>query len=135
MLLPLWFILKSLFWGGSVLESYAYVFLFSIISIVFVTIVTIVPRILSPKGLGEKKLTTYECGEEPIGDAWIQFNVRYYLVALLFVAFDVEVFFLIPWAMVYKNLQGLIFWLEVFLFFAILVLALAYAWAKGVFEW
>lgn len=121
--------------GGSVLESYAYVFLFSIISIVFVTIVTIVPRILSPKGLGEKKLTTYECGEEPIGDAWIQFNVRYYLVALLFVAFDVEVFFLIPWAMVYKNLQGLIFWLEVFLFLAILVLALAYAWAKGVFEW
>lgn len=117
------------------LESYAYVFLFSIISIVFVTIVTIVPRILSPKGLGEKKLTTYECGEEPIGDAWIQFNVRYYLVALLFVAFDVEVFFLIPWAMVYKNLQGLIFWLEVFLFLAILALALAYAWAKGVFEW
>ncbi len=117
------------------LESYSYVFLFSIISIIFVSIVTILPKLIAPKAIGDKKLTTYECGEEPIGDAWIQFNVRYYLVALLFVAFDVEVFFLIPWAMVYNDLTGLIFWFEIFLFVGILAFALIYAWAKGVFEW
>lgn len=117
------------------LQSYIYVFLFSIISIAFVTIVTLIPRLISPKAVGEKKLTTYECGEEPIGEAWIQFNVRYYLVALIFVAFDVEVFFLIPWAMVFRQLQGLIFWFELFIFLAILTIALVYAWKKGVFEW
>lgn len=117
------------------LHSYIYVFLFSVISVVFVTLVTLIPKLISPKAVGEKTLTTYECGEEPIGEAWIQFNVRYYLVALLFVAFDVEVSFLIPWAMVFRNLQGLIFWFEVFLFLAILAVALVYAWAKGVFEW
>lgn len=117
------------------LESYTYVFLFSIISIIFATIVTLIPRLISPKAVGEKKLTTYECGEEPIGEAWIQFNVRYYLVALLFVAFAVEIFFLIPWAMVYKDLPGLIFLFEVVLFLAILSIAIAYAWVKGVFEW
>jgi NADH:ubiquinone oxidoreductase subunit 3 (subunit A) len=118
-----------------VLESYTYVFLFSIISIIFVTLVTLIPRLVSPKAIGDKKLTTYECGEAPIGEAWIQFNVRYYLIALLFVAFDVEIFFLIPWAMAYSDLPGLIFWFEMFLFVAILAVALAYAWVKGVFEW
>lgn len=117
------------------LHSYIYVFLFSIISVVFVTLVTLIPKIISPKAVGEKTLTTYECGEEPIGEAWIQFNVRYYLVALLFVAFDVEIFFLVPWAMVFRELSGLIYWFEVFLFLAILAIALIYAWAKGVFEW
>jgi NADH:ubiquinone oxidoreductase subunit 3 (subunit A) len=117
------------------LNSYLFVLLFGIISIVLVSLLTVLPRLLAPRSGGKKKLATYECGMEPYGDAWIQFSVKYYLVALLFVAFDVEVFFLVPWAVVYRELQGIVYWLEVVLFFAILMLALAYAWAKGIFKW
>lgn len=78
--------------------------------------------------------STYECGMPPVGDSWIQFNVRYYLIALLFVIFDVEAIFLFPWAVVFREL-GVIAFLEMGVFLGVLILGLAYAWRKGALEW
>ena len=89
---------------------------------------------LRPKRASEEKLTTYECGEEPVGNAWIQFNIRFYVFALIFVIFDVEAAFLIPWAVVYREL-GVLAFVEGVVFIAILVCALAYVWRKGDLAW
>lgn len=89
---------------------------------------------------GEKELI-YECGVDPIGPAWGQVYVRYYIIALIFVVFDVEAIFLFPWAVVYKTLVkattglGLLALTEMLIFIAILLLGLAYAWRKGDLEW
>ena len=90
--------------------------------------------LLAPRRPGKVKSSTYECGEETIGSAWIQFNVGFYIFGLLFLVFDVEAAFLFPWAVVVKNIgvSGLI---EAFAFIGILVFGLAYAWKKGVLEW
>ena len=91
-------------------------------------------KIVSPKSrVGERDLT-YESGMEPIGGAWIQFNIRYYMFALVFVIFDVETVFLYPWAVAFHRL-GLLAFIEALVFIAILVVALAYAWRKGALEW
>ncbi len=91
-------------------------------------------KLISPKSQdGERKLT-YESGMEPIGGAWIQFNIRYYMFALVFVIFDVETVFLYPWAVAFHKL-GLLAFIEALIFIAILVVALAYAWRKGALEW
>ena len=89
---------------------------------------------LRPSRFSEEKLTTYECGEEPVGNAWIQFNIRFYVFALIFVVFDVEAVFLLPWATVFREL-GPLAYLEGLVFIAILVVALAYVWRKGDLEW
>ena len=80
------------------------------------------------------KYTTYECGEVPVGQSWVQFNLRFYVYALLFLVFDVEVAFIIPWAVVFKEL-GLFAFVEMMIFIWILILGLAYAWRKGALEW
>jgi NADH:ubiquinone oxidoreductase subunit 3 (subunit A) len=89
---------------------------------------------LRPSRASEEKLTTYECGEEPVGGAWIQFNIRFYVFALIFVVFDVEAVFLLPWATVFREL-GPLAYLEGLVFIAILVVALAYVWRKGDLAW
>ena len=89
---------------------------------------------LRPSRHSEEKLTTYECGEDPVGGAWVQFNIRFYVFALIFVVFDVEAVFLLPWATVFREL-GLIAYLEGVVFIAILVVALAYVWRKGDLAW
>ena len=83
------------------------------------------------------KETPYECGLEPIGRAWYQVHVRYYIYALLFVLFDVEVAFLYPWATLFRRLHGfqLMLFIEVVVFLAILAFGLVYAWRKGALEW
>ena len=91
-------------------------------------------KIIRPSRFSEEKLTTYECGENPTGSAWIQFNIRFYVFALLFIIFDVEAVFLLPWAVVFRQLGPLAF-LEGVVFIAILVVALAYVWRKGDLEW
>lgn len=90
--------------------------------------------LVAPHRPGRDKNEPYECGESPIGPAWVQFNVGYYLFALLFLAFDVEAVFLYPWAMVIREcgVAGLV---EVFIFMAVLIAGLAYAWRKGALEW
>ena len=78
--------------------------------------------------------TTYECGPEPEGTPWVLMNVRFYLFALLFVIFDVEILYIYPWAMVYRSIgiNGLI---EMAIFIAVLFLGLVYAWRKGALKW
>jgi len=81
--------------------------------------------------------TAYECGTEPVGRAWYQVHARYYIYALLFVLFDVEVAFLYPWATIFRRLDGFQWMLfsEVAVFLGILVIGLVYAWRKGALEW
>jgi NADH-quinone oxidoreductase subunit A len=90
--------------------------------------------VLRPSRFSEEKLTTYECGEDPTGNAWIQFNIRFYVVALIFIVFDVEAVFLLPWATVFREL-GLLAYVEGLVFIGILLVALAYVWRKGDLAW
>src|SRR5215216_2891788 len=90
--------------------------------------------VLRPSRFSEEKLTTYECGENPQGSAWVQFNIRFYVFALIFIVFDVEAVFLFPWAVVFRQL-GMLAFLEGLVFIAILVVALTYVWRKGDLEW
>jgi len=90
--------------------------------------------LIRPSKPTEMKLRIYECGETPVGSPWMQFNNRFYTVALVFLLFEVEVVFLFPWAVVFKEL-GLFAFVEMFIFVGILALGLAYAWAKGDLEW
>ena len=91
--------------------------------------------LLSPrKNKGGDKLTSYECGELPEGSAWVKFNIRFYVIALVFLIFDVEVVFLFPWAVVYQEL-GLLAFIEAFIFVMILVVGFAYVWVKGDLNW
>ena len=94
----------------------------------------VVSRLVSRRVYGVDKMKAYECGVDPIGEARERFSVRYYLVAMLFLIFDVETIFLIPWAIVYDRLAifGLI---EMVLFIGILVVGYFYAWRKGALEW
>ncbi len=91
-------------------------------------------KLLRPSSNRPEGRTTYESGMEPIGGAWIQFNIRYYMFALVFVIFDVETVFLYPWAVAFSQL-GLLAFVEALIFIAILVIALVYAWRKGALEW
>ena len=100
--------------------------------------------LIRPHRPNVEKLTTYESGEEPAGTAWGQFNVRFYVVALVFILFDVELVFLFPWATVFGQKElveatgGLWGWFaltEMLVFIAILALGLAYVWAKGYLNW
>ena len=92
---------------------------------------------LRPHCPSDAKEETYECGIEPVGGAWYQVHVRYYIYALLFVLFDVEVAFLYPWAVIFRRLNGFQFYLfvDVLIFLVILVFGLVYAWRKGTLEW
>ena len=89
---------------------------------------------IRPYRFSEEKNTTYECGENPQGIAWIQFNIRFYVFALIFIVFDVEAVFLFPWAAVFREL-GMLAFVEGLVFIGILVVALAYVWRKGDLEW
>ncbi len=80
------------------------------------------------------KLSTYECGEDTIGTAWIQFNVRFYIVALVFLIFDVEIAVLFPWTTIFKEFPHFVL-AEIFVFMGILVVGFAYVWVKGDLEW
>ena len=89
---------------------------------------------LRPSRHSEEKLTTYECGEDPVGGAWVQFNIRFYVFALIFLVFDVEAVFLLPWAVVFRKL-GLLAFVEGLVYLLILGVALAYVWRKGDLAW
>ena len=95
--------------------------------------------ILSPrKNKGGDKLISYECGEIPEGSAWVQFNIRFYVIALVFLIFDVEIVFLFPWAVVFleqRDLGNSVPFFAMLLFLGVLFFALIYAWKKGVLEW
>ena len=90
--------------------------------------------VLAPIHKGPKKLSGYESGIEPMGDAWLQFRIRYYMFALVFVVFYVETVFLYPWAMSFDVL-GISIFIEAFIFVLILIVGSVYAWQKGTLEW
>ena len=116
------------------LTAYAAVLAFLVVALAFLAVNLLVWKVIRPSRFSEEKLTTYECGENPVGSAWIQFNIRFYVFALIFIIFDVEAVFLLPWAVVFREL-GLLAYVEGLVFIAILVVALAYVWSKGDLEW
>ena len=99
----------------------------------------LIGALLRPKFPNLEKEMIYECGERPIGGAWFNFNPRFYLIALVFVIFEVEIAFMFPVASVYKSFvergEGLLVFGEIFVFVAILAVGLAYVWAMGDLEW
>ena len=117
------------------LTGFANVLLFMAVALMFLVGSLIFASILRYKGkYSPEKYISYECGENPQGSAWIQFNIRFYVIALIFIIFDVEIIFLLPWAVVFKQL-GMFAFLEGLIFIAILVVGLAYVWAKGDLHW
>lgn len=117
-----------------VLEGYDAFLGFLLISAAVPVLALVTSGLLSPRQRTGERLTTYESGMEPQGGAWIQFNIRYYMFALVFVIFDVETVFLYPWAVAFHRL-GLLAFVEALIFITILLVALAYAWRKGALEW
>jgi NADH-quinone oxidoreductase subunit A len=116
------------------LTEFGKIFVFILTAALFVVVAIYVARLLRPKRPTFEKLTTYECGENPEGSPWIKFNIRFYVVALIFLIFDVEVVLLIPWALVYKE-TGIIGFLIGAIFLVLLAVGMAYEWKKGDLEW
>ena len=87
-----------------------------------------------PKRVPRAKLDTYECGMETIGPTWIQFKINYFILALVFLVFDVETDFLYPWAIKFHKM-GILAFIDIFIFLAILAVGFWYAWKEGAFEW
>lgn len=126
------------------LSDFGEILLFLIAGIVFVLITLFVSKIIRPNRPNPEKLSTYESGEEPITTAWTQFNIRFYVVALIFLLFEVEIVFMFPWSTIFANKElieetngawGWFSLLEMVIFIAILALGLAYAWVNGYLDW
>lgn len=117
-----------------VLSGYEYLLGFLLVCSLVPGLALSASKLLRPSTRGPERLTTYESGMEPVGGAWIQFNIRYYMFALVFVIFDVETVFLYPWAVAFHKL-GVLAFVEALIFIAILIVGLVYAWRKGALEW
>jgi NADH-quinone oxidoreductase subunit A len=119
--------------------QFANALVFFILSFLFVGGLLALASLLRPSNPESTKLTTYECGEPPTGGAWINFNIRFYLIAIIFVIFDVEIAFIYPVAAVFKEWvnrgRGGFALAEIALFLIILFVGLAYVWAKGDLDW
>nr|YP_009298448.1 NADH-plastoquinone oxidoreductase subunit 3 [Actinidia tetramera]AON77236.1 NADH-plastoquinone oxidoreductase subunit 3 [Actinidia tetramera] len=116
------------------LYEYDIFWAFLIISSLIPIVAFFISGVLAPISKGPEKLSSYESGIEPMGDAWLQFRIRYYMFALVFVVFDVETVFLYPWAMSFDVL-GVSVFIEAFIFVLILIVGSVYAWRKGALEW
>lgn len=125
-------------------SAFGHILLFIIGGLMFIIGGLVTSWIIRPHRPNEEKLETYESGEQPMGNAWVRFNIRYYIIALLFILFEVEIIFLFPWATVFGQKElidktdGLWGWFslaEMVLFIFILALGLAWAWARGYLEW
>jgi len=114
--------------------AYTSILIFFIAGAGLVFAALLMNKLLAPHAPSPEKETTYECGEISVGSPWIRFNTRFYVIALIFLVFDVEVLFLFPWAVNVKEL-GLFAWLDMAVFIAILAAGLAYVWGKGDLEW
>ncbi|KYG83333.1 NADH-quinone oxidoreductase subunit A [Roseivirga echinicomitans] len=126
------------------LTEFGTVLIFILGAITFVSVGLIAASIIRPKKPNYEKLTTYESGEETIGNAWGQFNIKFYIVAIIFLLFEVEIIYLFPWAVIFGDkelIQGTDYawaWFaitEMFIFIFILALGLAYAWRKCYLDW
>jgi len=116
------------------LENYFPVLLFILVGIGVGVVPQVLGRILAPHKPDAEKLSPYECGFEAFEDARMKFDVRYYLVAILFILFDLEVAFLVPWAVAMRDIGMLGFW-AMMIFLAVLVIGLVFEWKKGALDW
>lgn len=120
------------------MDSYTYTYLFLSIflgvAILFALLPILLAQFIAPKRPSAIKNASYECGVQSKGDPWVQFKAQYYIYAIVFVIFDIEVLFVYPWAVVFKS-GGLALFIEMLIFLAILTGGLIYAWKKGVLEW
>ncbi|MCS7029330.1 MAG: NADH-quinone oxidoreductase subunit A [Bacteroidia bacterium] len=127
----------------SQVSEFGKILIFIIGGIVFVAAGMLTASLIAPKRPNPEKLTSYECGEEAVGSSWVQFNMRFYVVALIFIIFDVEILFIVPWAVIFSNkdlVANVPNWTpivvgEMFFFISVLFLGLVYAWVKGDLSW
>jgi len=128
------------------LFQYAHALIGFLFGMLFVALqVFLLVRLLAPRVKEPMKDSTYECGEPPVGDAWVRFDMRFYTMALIFIIFEVEAVFLFPWATVYNDLIAglraagtgnvLFPFIEVFVFILVLGVGLIYVWKKGDMDW
>ncbi len=125
------------------LSSYGFILLMGIIGVFLVCVTIFLAKLIAPNKPNPTKLSTYECGEEPVGTSWTQFNPRFYVIALVFLLFDVELIFVFPWATVFGNADfissdvrwGWFTLIEMALFLGVLVLGLIYVWRRGDLSW
>jgi len=125
------------------LSEYGKILLIAIVGVLLVCATILLAKTLSPKKPNPIKLSTYECGEEAIGSSWIQINSRFYVIALVFLLFDVELIFVFPWATIFGNKElvaadgrwGWFTMIEMGMFLGILVIGLIYVWKRGDISW
>jgi NADH-quinone oxidoreductase subunit A len=126
------------------LSGFGEILLYIVGAIVFILVTFLVSRLVRPDRPNAEKLTTYESGEEPVTAAWTQFNIRFYIVALIFLLFEVEIVFLFPWSTIFasekliRETNGAWGWFtltEMVIFIFVLALGLAYAWVNGHLDW
>jgi len=118
-----------------ILNQFSPVLLFAVVAVLFTLIPIFIAYILAPRTKGVKTLATYECGIEPFGSAWIRYSITYYVYALIFIAFDVDILYLFPVALSYTHGGAMHEFYTLVVFVLILALAVIYAWGKGVFTW
>ena len=116
------------------LTRYFPILFFVFVALVFGVATLLLSYLVQPIYPEPEKLSTYECGSEPFSDARMPFPVRYYIFAMLFVIFDIEVIFLYPWAVVFTKIE-LIGLIEMLVFIGLFLVAYVYAWRKGALEW
>jgi NADH:ubiquinone oxidoreductase subunit 3 (subunit A) len=117
-----------------VLANYVFIGLFTIAALTFPLLPLLVARLVRPKRPSPVKQSTYECGLETIGDIRVQFKIQYYLYAIAFVIFDIEVIYIYPWAVAYDRV-GLFALVTGIVFLILLAEGLVYAWRRGALEW
>ncbi len=114
--------------------AYLPILIFMGVAIFLATVVMIIPRIVGVSKPDHEKLYPYECGFEPFGDARKEFDVRFYLVSILFIIFDLEIAFLFPWSIILGDIGAYGFW-SMMAFLGVLTIGFIYEWKKGALEW
>ena len=125
------------------ISEFGKILIFLITGIILVSLIFFVNRLIAPNHPNSEKQTSYECGEEPVGSAWLPFNSRFYVIALVFLLFEVDMVFVFPWATVFGNHYinsfeprwSVLALVEMFLFLGVLILGLVYVWVKGDLDW
>ena len=115
-------------------KEYAEIFLFLFFSLLISSLIFLISYVVIPKQADAEKVSAYECGFNPFDDARITFDIRFYLVAILFLIFDLEISFLFPWAIVLNQISFFGYWIMI-LFLFILTVGFIYEWKKGALEW
>ncbi len=120
--------------GDVLLKAFIPILIMLVLAILFAVFNILASNFIGKKTYESGKLTAYECGIEPAGEPHVRFDIKFYLIAIFFLLFDIEALFLFPWAVIFSKL-GILGFVEMFLFIVILVLGLLYVWLKGALKW